>query len=300
MSLSSHSPTAILLFLSNSFCSKKQELRKMNTAPIHKTQYGGNHPPSLVITPPIIIDSCSGTATSPSPGGPDFMKSLTMSVTLDRRNQRKKLLPLQQPLSCLPGPSSQSADAGSDGAKKKSSASLSVLSKDDKKTPRVKSAPLTSNEGVKAVVGKKKNIGQSFSRIAILSAFFERKADQESGAVPRPKPHQRLFPWLSGKDKKYAPLICVPAFWVFKNVCPFLNLVCLTPSCLILQRIYAFFLFDFFAKHPIDLHLLVLFVFVFKKFCLFVLFVLSNFNLLLWYSIENLVSYRWTRPYYLD
>lgn len=173
----------------------------MNTAPIQRSQ-SGNSPPTLVITPPIVVEPSSSTVISP--GGPDFVKSLTTSMTLDRRCHRKKPLPVQPPLGALPRPVSPK---GGCVEILKTSSTSSLLLSDDKKSPRVKSAPLTSSEGVKAVVSKKKSSGQSFSKIAILSAFFERKAAQESGAVAPSQPHQRLFPWMGGKDKKYAGLI---------------------------------------------------------------------------------------------
>lgn len=163
-------------------------MKKTKTAPIHQSLIA---PPTLIITPPIIGESASQAMHLPvSPGGPEFVKSLTVSMTLDRRSQKKK----QEPTLGLSGPKSVGAVPG---------VSPLILIPDAKRTQqKVKSAPLTSTDGAKIAGGKKKSSGPSFSKIAILSSFFERKAAQEAGLIPPTQPHQRLFPWSGGKDRK--------------------------------------------------------------------------------------------------
>ncbi|XP_005093281.1 SNF-related serine/threonine-protein kinase isoform X2 [Aplysia californica] len=201
---------------------KQKEMKKTKTAPVHKC---GGIPPTLVITPPIVEEpGARGVGSAAvSPGGPDFVKSLTTSMTLDRRtNHRKKLEgPSQHRMTMsanlgLPSPASAPASAPSGPL-------IPKMDEKGKPQQRVRSAPLTTHEGVKAVVAKKKSSAPSFSKIAILSSFFERKAAQESGALPPPQPHQRLFPWMGGRDRKVqsaGPDHCDPSNLVQSLVSP--------------------------------------------------------------------------------
>ncbi|XP_013074664.2 SNF-related serine/threonine-protein kinase-like isoform X1 [Biomphalaria glabrata] len=171
---------------------KQREMKKTKTAPIHQSIVA---PPTLIITPPIVGESASQAMRLPvSPGGQEFVKSLTISMTLDRRSgQRKKQ---QEENVGLTGARSVGTTPGS-------GAPIILIPDANNKKPqhKVKSAPLTSESG-KTSSGKKKSSGPSFSKIAILSSFFERKAAQEAGLIPPAQPHQRLFPWSGGKDRK--------------------------------------------------------------------------------------------------
>ncbi|KAI8759432.1 SNF-related serine/threonine-protein kinase [Biomphalaria glabrata] len=170
---------------------KQREMKKTKTAPIHQSIVA---PPTLIITPPIVGESASQAMRLPvSPGGQEFVKSLTISMTLDRRSgQRKKQ---QEENVGLTGARSVGTTPGS-------GAPIILIPDANNKKPqhKVKSAPLTSESG-KTSSGKKKSSGPSFSKIAILSSFFERKAAQEAGLIPPAQPHQRLFPWSGGKDR---------------------------------------------------------------------------------------------------
>ncbi|KAH9515630.1 hypothetical protein Btru_011592 [Bulinus truncatus] len=171
---------------------KQKEMKKTKTAPIHQSIVA---PPTLVITPPVMGESASQAMRLPvSPGGPEFVKSLTFSMTLDRRSgQKKKHAEVGADLT---GPRSLGSVPGSGPP------IILIPDANSKKSHhKVKSAPLTS-EGGKASAGRKKSSGPSFSKIAILSSFFERKAAQEAGLIPPTQPHQRLFPWSGGKERK--------------------------------------------------------------------------------------------------
>lgn len=167
-------------------------MKKTKTAPIR--QIGVASPPTLIITPPIVGGSASPAMGLPvSPGGSEFVKSLTTSMTLDRRsNQRRR--PDQQRMGL------SAARAGI-----VSGCASTAFENKGKSQHKVKSDPLVTSSGETIKMAeKKKRQGLSFSKIAILSSFFERKAAQEAGLIPRTLPHQRLFPWSGGKDRKYA------------------------------------------------------------------------------------------------
>lgn len=173
--------------------SKQKDAKKTKTAPIHQTNVAL---PTLVITPPTHGDSAShGIGLSVSPGGSEFVKSLTTSMTLDRRSSQRKRQD-QHRLAF--------SSAHSTATMVRSSPTSSLNADGNKKSQqKVKSAPLVSPSGEAAKISeKKKRSGPSFSKIAILSSFFERKAAQEAGLIPRTPPHQRLFPWSGGKDRK--------------------------------------------------------------------------------------------------
>ena len=141
-------------------------------------------PTSLKITPPIIEEPHTADSSTAvvSPGGPDF-KSITTSMTLGRRNKKHGVMPkfmktpedLKLPLQLAPQTASVVADNESSRKDNKG-----------KTHQRVCSAPLTTHEGVKAMNIKKKTVTK-FSKISLLSSFFERK-----GAQPRADERNKL------------------------------------------------------------------------------------------------------------
>ena len=177
------------------FQSKPKEVKKTKTAPINKS---GAAPPALVITPPVSGESSSLMKLPVSPGGPEYVKSLTTSMTLDRRNGSRKKNEHQPP--------------GKTCACPLQNVGVPLLPPKGhvrKDKQRVKSAPLSSGDGGLASTVKKKSSGPSFSKIAILSSFFERRAAQEAGTIAPQRPHQRLLPWMAvTRDRKYAGFAC--------------------------------------------------------------------------------------------
>ncbi|KAK3778545.1 hypothetical protein RRG08_064414 [Elysia crispata] len=162
---------------------KPKEVKKTKTAPINKS---GAAPPALVITPPVSGESSSLMKLPVSPGGPEYVKSLTTSMTLDRRNGSRKKNEHQPP--------------GKTCACPLQNVGVPLLPPKGhvrKDKQRVKSAPLSSGDGGLASTVKKKSSGPSFSKIAILSSFFERRAAQEAGTIAPQRPHQRLLPWMA-------------------------------------------------------------------------------------------------------
>ena len=174
-------------------------MKKTKTAPIHKS---GAAPPALVITPPVSGESSSLMNLPVSPGGPEYVKSLTTSMTLDRRNGNRK--------------KSEHQSSGKTGPSPIQSIAVPLLPPKGqirKDKQRVKSAPLSTGDGGLASTVKKKS-NSSFSKIAILSSFFERRAAQEAGTVAPQKPHQRLLPWMAvTRDRKYAGVACCRTFF---------------------------------------------------------------------------------------
>lgn len=175
---------------SKSHDSKKIKTELVNTATVID--------PSFIVSPPLMRGAGTQTIGLPeSPGGPEFVKTLTTSMTLDRRISHHK----KQSERSIGLSGALSAGVGANHSPPVTFREERNVKKSHQKA---KSAPLMSSPGesFKVTEKKKKQPGPAISKIAILSSFFERKAAQESGHLQQTPPRQRLFPWIGKKDRK--------------------------------------------------------------------------------------------------
>lgn len=166
-------------------CSKQKEVKKTKTAPISlASPTFGLISPSVLVSPPV-----DDSSTSP---GPYFVKSLTTSMTLDRRKGSKKLA--AQPLSGAVSPRTMERKLSSPGERTAPTRSPPIC---DKWSCLVgKNVMSKSDPGA----GAKKSPVAPISKIALLSSFFERKAKQAATGEKEPKFHL-AFP----KDRSRQP-----------------------------------------------------------------------------------------------
>ena len=165
-------------------CSKQKELKKTKTAPIappRPTLTISGNSPSILVSPPV-----EDSSTSP---GPYFVKSLTTSMTLDRRKSNKK--PPLQPLAGSISPRSAQRNEKSKSAPRKAS-----MSGDH--SPRLikKNIPMSKSDPGS---GSKRTAAPPVSKIALLSSFFERKAKE---AAAGDKPLRFNLGWLTGRNRR--------------------------------------------------------------------------------------------------
>ena len=155
-------------------CSKQKEVKKTKTAPISPAcpphSVVGDSP-SILISPPV-----EESSTSP---GPCFVKSLTTSMTLDRRKSSKK-----QPAQPLSGSiSPRTAQRKMSAVGERMSQRKSSPSGDEPPRLLIKNVMSKSDPGA----GAKRPPAPPISKIALLSSFFERKAKQAATGEKDPK-----------------------------------------------------------------------------------------------------------------
>ncbi|XP_076449027.1 uncharacterized protein LOC143285548 isoform X2 [Babylonia areolata] len=174
---------------------KQREMKKTKTAPIPPVRpfQIGPISPSILVSPPV-----EESTTSP---GPCFVKSLTTSMTLDRRKSGKKhhqppavsgtvsphVPPLQRQKSS-PGekatPTSQRKN------------SVSGISGDH--SPRLVKKNIQMSKSDPGA-GSKRAPSTPVSKIALLSSFFERKAKE---AAAGDKNTKFRMGWLTGRSRR--------------------------------------------------------------------------------------------------
>lgn len=172
--------------------SKKVDVKKSKTALIYKNVVA---PAKVPRSPVQRVTDAATLGLSVSPIGPEFVKRLTTSTTLDRRNSQRKPKPHLVPIS----------DAQKDGGRLVGTSSLPpTADKHSRKDHhKVKSAPLVSSSPEAVKPGeKKKKAEPPFSKISILSSYFEHKAAQQAGHSPHASAAQQFLPRNDERNRK--------------------------------------------------------------------------------------------------